>query len=293
MASKRTVMHDINIIIISGISGSGKSTALKTLEDLGFFCVDNLPILLLPKFIELCTSSTHAIVRVGLVMDVREKTFLKEYKPTVQSLKNNGFKVEQLFLDCSDETIIKRFSETRRHHPLGEGTSVRDGLNREREMLCEIKSSADRVLDTSTLNVHQLRKALEDIFTGLTRHTMAINFLSFGYKYGVPIDVDLVMDVRFLPNPYFVNTLKDLNGTDKRVSAYVLQWPETQEFIQRFTDLLTMLIPLYEREGKAYLTVAIGCTGGRHRSVTLADCLHEYYSQNKTDIVVTHRDIDR
>jgi UPF0042 nucleotide-binding protein len=293
MASKRTAMKDINIIIISGISGSGKSTALKTLEDLGFFCVDNLPILLLPKFVELCTSSTHAIVRVGLVMDVREKTFLREYKPTVQALKDADFRVEQIFLDCADETIIKRFSETRRHHPLGEGTSVREGLNCERAMLCEIKSSADRVLDTSTLNVHQLRKALEDIFTGLAKHTMAINFLSFGYKYGVPIDVDLVMDVRFLPNPYFVSTLKDLSGTDKRVSDYVLQWPETQEFIQRFTDLLTMLVPLYEREGKSYLTVAIGCTGGRHRSVTLADSLKHYYSQNRSDVAVTHRDIDR
>ena len=293
MASKRTAMKDINIIIISGISGSGKSTALKTLEDLGFFCVDNLPILLLPKFVELCTSSTHAIVRVGLVMDVREKTFLREYKPTVQALKDAGFRVEQIFLNCADETIIKRFSETRRHHPLGEGTSVREGLNCERAMLCEIKSSADRVLDTSTLNVHQLRKALEDIFTGLAKHTMAINFLSFGYKYGVPIDVDLVMDVRFLPNPYFVSTLKDLSCTDKRVSDYVLQWPETQEFIQRFTDLLTMLVPLYEREGKSYLTVAIGCTGGRHRSVTLADSLKHYYSQNRDDVAVTHRDIDR
>jgi len=293
MATKRTAMKDINIIIISGISGSGKSTALKTLEDLGFFCVDNLPILLLPKFVELCTSSTHAIVRVGLVMDVREKTFLREYKPTVQALKDAGFRVEQIFLNCADETIIKRFSETRRHHPLGENTSVREGLNCERAMLCDIKSSADRVLDTSALNVHQLRKALEDIFTGLAKHTMAINFLSFGYKYGVPIDVDLVMDVRFLPNPYFVSTLKDLSGTDKRVSDYVLQWPETQEFIQRFTDLLTMLVPLYEREGKSYLTVAIGCTGGRHRSVTLADCLKHYYSQNRADVAVTHRDIDR
>ena len=170
---------------------------------------------------------------------------------------------------------------------------MREGLNREREMLCEIKSSADRVLDTSNLNVHQLRKSLEDIFTGLATHTMAINFLSFGYKYGVPIDVDLVMDVRFLPNPYFVSTLKDLNGGDKSVAAYVLQWPETQEFIQRFTGLLTMLIPLYEREGKAYLTVAIGCTGGRHRSVTLAESLKQFYCLSRTDVAVIHRDIDR
>ena len=286
-------MNDINIIIVSGISGSGKSTALKTLEDLGFFCVDNLPILLLPKFVELCTRSTHAIARVGLGIDVREKTFLREYRSTVQILKDAGFRIEQLFLDCSDETIIKRFSETRRQHPLGEGTSVREGLNREREILYEIKSSADRVLDTSNLNVHQLRKVLEDIFTDLATHTMAINFLSFGYKYGVPIDVDLVMDVRFLPNPYFVSTLKDLNGGDKSVAAYVLQWPETQEFIQRFTDLLTMLIPLYEREGKAYLTVAIGCTGGRHRSVTLAESLKQFYGLNRTDVAVIHRDIDR
>jgi UPF0042 nucleotide-binding protein len=293
MDLKRTDIEDIHIIIISGISGSGKSTALRTLEDLDFFCVDNLPILLLPKFIELCTSSTHAITRVGLVMDVREKTFLKEYKPTVQTLKEAGYKVEQIFLDCHDETIIKRFSETRRHHPLGERTSVREGLNRERQVLCDIKASADRVVDTSALNVHQLRKALENSLAGLAKHTMALTFLSFGYKYGVPIDVDLVMDVRFLPNPYFVNTLRDLSGADERVSSYVLQWPETQEFIQRFTDLLSMLLPLYEREGKAYLTVTIGCTGGRHRSVTLADSLKHYYSRDRANVAVTHRDIDR
>jgi RNase adapter protein RapZ len=286
-------MCDINVIIISGISGSGKSTALKTLEDLGFFCVDNLPILLLPKFIELCTSSTHAIRRIGLVMDVREKTFLKEYGPTVQALKDSGCMVEQIFLDCSDDTIVKRFSETRRQHPLGDATTVREGLTRERELLSPIKASADRVLDTSSMNVHQLRTLLEDIFAGLARRSMTINFLSFGYKYGVPVDVDLVMDVRFLPNPYFVNSLKDLSGGDKRVAAYVLQWPETQEFIQRFTDLLNMLIPLYEREGKSYLTVAIGCTGGRHRSVTLADCLHDFYREKRVNVAAIHRDIDR
>jgi len=286
-------MTDIHIIIISGISGSGKSTALKTLEDLGFFCIDNLPILLLPKFVELCTGSAHTITRVGLVMDVREKTFLKEYKPTIQTLQEAGFRVEKIFLDCSDETIIKRFSETRRHHPLVEGTSVQEGLKRERVMLSDIKSSADRILDTSSLNVHQLRKVFEDIFTGIARRTMALNFMSFGYKHGVPIDVDLVMDVRFLPNPYFVNSLKELSGDDERVAAYVLQWPETREFIQRFTDLLTMLIPLYEREGKSYLTVGIGCTGGRHRSVTLADSLKKMYAESRTNVAVIHRDIDR
>jgi len=286
-------MNDINIIIISGISGSGKSTALKTLEDLGFFCVDNLPILLLPKFIELCTSSMYAIARVGLVMDVREKTFLCEYQPTVQALRDAGFKVELIFLDCSDAAIVKRFSETRRQHPLGEGTSVLEGIERERTMLSAIKTSADRVLDTSNLNVHQLRKILEEIFNGLARRTMTINFLSFGYKYGVPVDVDVVMDVRFLPNPYFVDSLKDLHGCDKRVAAYVMQWPETQEFIQRFTDLLSMLIPLYEREGKSYLTIAIGCTGGKHRSVTLAESLKAFYSTTRPDVSVKHRDIER
>jgi len=286
-------MNDINIIIISGISGSGKSTALRTLEDLGFFCIDNLPILLLPKFIELCTTSAHAIERVALVMDVREKTFLSEYQPTIQTLKDSGYTVEQIFLECSEETIIRRFSETRRHHPLGEGTSVLQGLSREREMLVDIKTSANRVLDTSHFNVHQLRKILEDIFTGLARHTMAINFMSFGFKYGVPIDVDLVMDVRFLPNPYFVDELKDLNGGDRRVAEYVLQCPETREFIKHFTDLLNMLIPLYEREGKSYLTVAVGCTGGRHRSVTLADNLKDFYGKNRPDVAVIHRDIER
>ncbi len=286
-------MNDITIIIISGISGSGKSTALKTLEDLGFFCVDNLPILLLPKFIELCTGSAHAISRVGLVMDVREKTFLAEYQPTVRSLRDAGYRLELIFLDCSDDAIVKRFSETRRQHPLGEGTSVLEGLARERSMLSQIKADADRVLDTSNLNVHQLRTVFEDIFRGLSRRTMRINFLSFGYKYGLPIDVDLVMDVRFLPNPYFVDALKELSGCDQRVAAYVLQWPETREFVERFTGLLSMLIPLYEREGKAYLTIAIGCTGGRHRSVTLAECLKESFSRTRSGVAVMHRDISR
>ncbi|MCX5896361.1 MAG: RNase adapter RapZ [Proteobacteria bacterium] len=286
-------MREIRIIIISGLSGSGKSTALRTLEDLGFFCVDNLPILLLPKFIELCQNSSNDISKIALVMDVREQGFLKEYPHILDMLKTEGYYLELLFLDSSDDVLIQRFSETRRQHPLSEEGSVLEGIQIEREMLGELKSRADKILDTSNLNVHQLRTHLKEYFQQISVRSMHITFLSFGFKYGVPHDADLVLDVRFLPNPYFVVELKDLDGTDKRVAEYVFRCQETQTYLEKLRDFIAFQIPLFEREGKTYLTIAIGCTGGRHRSVVIADYLKETFAKGKYQVYSTHRDLKK
>ena len=284
-------MREITIIIISGLSGSGKSTALNTLEDLGFFCVDNLPVLLLPKFIELCQSSINDISKIGLAMDVREREFLREYPNMLDLLKTEGYRIELIFLDSSDDVLIQRFSETRRQHPLGEGGSIVDGIRMEREKLSALKSRADKIIDTSALTVHQLRSLLENYFQQLSTRTMNITFMSFGFKNGVPHDVDMILDVRFLPNPHFVRELKDLDGTDPRVAEYVSRSPETQRYLEKLKDFLAFQLPLFEREGKTYLTIAIGCTGGRHRSIVITNYLREIFSDGKYKVHATHRDI--
>ena len=286
-------MREIIITIISGLSGSGKSTALNTLEDLGFFCVDNLPVLLLPKFIELCQSSINDISKIGLVMDVREREFLREYPDMLDLLKAEGYRIELIFLDSSDDVLIQRFSETRRQHPLGEGGSILDGIRMEREQLSALKSRADKIIDTSALTVHELRTLLENYFQQLSTRTMNITFMSFGFKNGVPHDVDMILDVRFLPNPHFVRELKDLDGTDPRVAEYVSRSPETQRYLEKLKDFLAFQLPLFEREGKTYLTIAIGCTGGRHRSIVIANYLREIFSDGKFQVHATHRDIKK
>lgn len=283
-------MREIIIIIISGPSGSGKTTALKTLEDLGFFCVDNLPVLLLPKFIELCQSSTNDISKIGLVMDIREREFLQEYPNVLDVLKAEGYRIELIFLESSDEVLVQRFSETRRQHPMGDGGSIRDGIQKEREQLSVLKAQADRIIDTSTLTVHELRALLERYFHQLSRRAMNITFMSFGFKNGVPHDVDMILDVRFLPNPYFVRELKDLDGSDPRVAEYVFRSPETQCYVDKLRDFLAFQFPLFEREGKTYLTIAIGCTGGRHRSMVIVNYLGDIFSGGKYQVHITHRD---
>jgi len=286
-------MRELRIIIISGLSGSGKSTALKTLEDLGFFCVDNLPVLLLPKFIELCQGSIHDVSKIGLVMDVREREFLGEYPRMLGLLKAEGYHIELIFLECSDELLIQRFSETRRQHPLSDEGSVAEGIQAEREKLAELKALADKIIDTSELTVHQLRMLLEDYFQQLATRSMHITFMSFGFKYGVPHDIDMLFDVRFLPNPYFVSELKDLDGTDQRVADYVLRSAETRVYMEKLQDFISFQIPLFEREGKTYLTIAIGCTGGRHRSVVIADYLRQVFPRETHDVYITHRDLKK
>lgn len=286
-------MKNIRFVIITGLSGSGKSTAIKALEDIGFFCVDNLPVILLPKFLELRLQAPGEISRVAFVMDIRERGFLKEYPRIFEELKKEGYLMETIFLECSDEILLRRFSETRRSHPLAEGKSVIEGIRLERERLSNLKSTADKVIDTSNYNVHQLKDAIYKYFSEVSSlKKMTINLLSFGFKYGLPYDADLTMDVRFLPNPYFIEELKNLTGENKEVSNYVLKRSETKKFIKKFSNLIHFLVPLYEKEGRAYLTIAIGCTGGKHRSVAIINELAKSLDKEKYMVSIRHRDIE-
>lgn len=285
-------MKDIRLVVLSGPSGSGKSTAIKALEDLGFFCVDNMPVSLLPKFLELVQSGE--IAKVAAVVDVREREFLREFTPVFETLKKAGYKVEILYLEASDESLVRRFSETRRKHPLASSESPLEGILRERELLNELKAHADKVVDTTQFTVHQLRDIIKEYFSGpVTTEKMTINLISFGYKYGIPTDADLVMDIRFLPNPFFNNSLKWLDGTDEQVKKFVLGNEQSQEFLNRFRNFLDYLIPMYWKEGKSYLTIAIGCTGGKHRSVVIAEKLAEDINSDIAVARKRHRDVHK
>jgi UPF0042 nucleotide-binding protein len=292
------------VVVVSGLSGAGKSQALHALEDLGFFCVDNLPTLLAPQAVALCERGE--MTRVALGIDVRVRAFLGEVGNVLQLLEAGGQRdLHVLFLDASDETLLHRFSESRRPHPLAaesgvsgaEGAlAVLDGVRVERERLAPLRARATRVIDTTNTSVHELRRILVAHFGPAARGAprMVTRFLSFGFKYGTPVDADVVLDVRFLDNPYFVPELKPLTGLDPPVSTYVLGAPETQEFLLRTASLLEYVLPRYEREGKSYLTVAIGCTGGRHRSVAVAEALSKRLSASAgATIGVLHRDIER
>jgi len=273
------------VILISGVSGSGKTTAIKALEDTGFYCVDNLPILLLPKFLELCGQSGGKVSKVAVVEDIRGyvsygaqsgQGFTEDSRRVIQELRKEGYPIEILFLDCSDPILTRRFSETRREHPLAIGGSIGEGLRMEREQLRVIREMADQVIDTSHFNVHHLKDRIQRyVQEGSSLRQMTVTLLSFGYSFGIPYEADLVMDVRFLPNPYFVEDLKRLTGEDSKVMEYVLQWEEAGEFLRRAQDFLRFLLPLYEREGKTHFTFAVGCTGGRHRSVVMVTRLGE------------------
>jgi len=281
-------LKNLRIVVITGLSGSGKSTASRALEDMGFFCIDNLPMALLPKLLELGSASLGEYSKIALVMDLREKEFLKAYREVFSRLREEGFQLEILFLEASDEVLVRRYSETRRSHPLADG--VWDGIHKEREMLAELRSLATLVMDTSKYNVHQLQTAIRDLFgqRPLGRR-MVLTFISFGYSHGIPQEADLLMDVRFLPNPYFVEDLKDLSGVDARIQDFSLGSAEAQDFLSHFQGLLEYLLPLYEREGKAYLTVAIGCTGGKHRSVAVAERMARIFG-GQFPVRVKHRD---
>jgi UPF0042 nucleotide-binding protein len=282
-------LKNLRLVVITGLSGSGKSTASRLLEDMGFFCVDNLPIALLSKLIELCSASLGEYSKICLVMDLREREFLKTYREVFSRLRAEGFQIEILFLEASDEVLVRRYSETRRTHPVAEG--VWEGIHKEREMLAELRSMATLVLDTSPYNVHQLERSMREIFAQRPfGRRMVLTFISFGYSHGIPQEADLLMDVRFLPNPYFVENLKDLSGRDPRVRDFSLSSPEGKDFLSRFQCLLEYLLPLYEREGKAYLTVAVGCTGGKHRSVAVAETMKETF-QGQDPVRVKHRDL--
>ncbi len=283
-------MKDIRLVVVSGPSGTGKSTAIKALEDVGFFCVDNLPVTLLPKFMEVLSQSGE-ITKVAVVVDVREGEFLKAFSGVFAGIKKDGYRVELLYLEAADESLIRRFSETRRRHPLAGADGPLEGISRERDLLSEIKSLADRVVDTTGFNVHQLREQIKEFYSGPSaREKMTVNVVSFGYRYGIPADADIVMDIRFLPNPYFVEGLRALDGDTAAVRAFVLDRPETTEFLGRFKAFLDYLMPMYWKEGKAYLTIAIGCTGGRHRSVVIVDEVGSMITSPMAIVKIKHRD---
>lgn len=286
-------MKKIKLIIITGLSGSGKSTAISAFEDAGFYCVDNMPVALLPKFLELPIESNSEITGLAFVMDLREKSFLYRYSLVFDSLKKKGYQFKILFLEADEETLLKRYSQTRRHHPLSQDKSLLEGIRIEQEQLKELKITADKIIDTSRYTVHDLKSVINNIAQQNKNFApMRINILSFGFKYGTPHDASLIMDVRFLANPYFVPELKDFNGKSREIKNYVLNNNEARRFLIKYLDLLDYLIPLYEKEGKAYLTIAVGCTGGRHRSVTIAEALFDHIKKPGSQIMVTHRDID-
>jgi UPF0042 nucleotide-binding protein len=291
-------VSNLRIVLISGLSGSGKTTAIKALEDMGFYCVDNLPIVLFPTFVELCEQSVRKISRIGLVIDIRGEEFMANARQIIEELRREGFTVEILFLEADDEILVRRYRETRRHHPLAVGGSIQEGIEMERERLTILRDLADKVIDTSDLNVHELKQAITESFQSVfSQREMAVTLMSFGYSFGIPHEADIVLDVRFLANPFFVNHLKKLSGEDKDVRDYVLKWPETREFFARFREFINFLLPLYRKEGKAYLTIAIGCTGGRHRSVVIVDelgaMLRKTLEKDGALLSIRHRDLGK
>jgi UPF0042 nucleotide-binding protein len=284
----------MRILIISGLSGSGKSTAVRALEDEGFFCLDNLPVMLFPTFIELVDKSKERVRDVALVMDIRGLDFFKGYETVLQEIREEGHTVEIFFLDATDEVLIRRFSETRRRHPALESGSVPDGIRFEREQLAGLRRLATTIIDTSELNVHQLKGLIIARIKGEQgARELTMHLQSFGYRFGIPLEADMVIDVRFLPNPHFIPELKEFSGLDPRIRNFVLEKPEAKFFMEKFLDLMGFLLPCYRREGKSYLTVAIGCTGGRHRSVVIAEALRNFFTGEKVNLKVTHRDMEK
>ena len=284
----------MQIVVITGLSGSGKSTALRALEDIGFFCVDNLPIVLLPKFLEIQSEAAKKISKVAMVMDMREQGFLEKYPRIFKRLKDKGYTIEILFLDSFDDALLHRFSETRRTHPLAMKGSVMEGISIERAKLSPLKLMADKVMDTTSYNVHQLKDAVQRMFLSSTIEKRLMTYVtSFGYRYGLPVDADIVLDVRFLANPYFVESLKNHDGHHPGVRKYVLASEEGEKFIEKLFALMSFLLPLYEKEGKVRLNIALGCTGGRHRSVAMANELAAYLSDKDYSVQVNHRDIGK
>jgi UPF0042 nucleotide-binding protein len=284
----------LSFVVITGLSGAGKSFAIKCFEDMGFFCVDNLPTTLIPTFADLIMRSEQSIHRVALGVDVREGAYLSSLLDTIRELKARGHDVEVLFLEASEETLVRRYHESRRRHPLAAEGNALDGIRAERKALSDLREIADRIVDTSALTVHQLKDRLVEFYVApKTRPGLAPSLVSFGFKHGVPFDADLVFDVRFLPNPHFVDELRAFDGRDERVRTFVLGHPESKELLRRLEDFLKFVLPCYEREGKAYLTVAIGCTGGRHRSVTIAEELKRVLAGIGYAPTVVHRDLQR
>nr|WP_302660293.1 RNase adapter RapZ [uncultured Clostridium sp.] len=283
----------MRFIIVTGLSGAGKSEATNALEDMGYFCVDNLPPKLIKKFAEVCKQSQGSIDKVALVMDIRGGIFFDDLFESLSELSKEQFQYEILFLDTSDEVLVKRFKEKRRSHPLAPGGRVITGIELERQKLREVKDKADVIIDTSKYAIKDLREEMARKFGDkeMPEKQMAITILSFGFKYGIPVDSDLVFDVRFIPNPFYIPELKPFSGNDEPVKNYVMEQTETQTFLQKVNDMFEFLIPNYQKEGKRQLIISIGCTGGRHRSVAIANSIYETLRANNHDVYIEHRDI--
>ncbi|WP_353947486.1 RNase adapter RapZ [Sporolactobacillus sp. Y61] len=286
-------MKDIQVVIITGMSGAGKTVATRIFEDLGYFCIDNLPPTLMPKFIDLIQDSdSDKLNKVALVMDLRGREFFDSLFSSLDALSRlDKIRPKILFLDAKDQTLVRRYKETRRSHPMSPQSRPIDGIRREREKLEEVKGLAQYYIDTTDLSARQLRDRIISEFDSESA-SFRVNLLSFGFKYGLPIDADLVFDVRFLPNPYYVRHMRDRTGLDADISEYVLKWTETRQFLKKLTDLLHFMLPQYKREGKGQLVIAIGCTGGKHRSVALTEWLGKTLSADYPTSV-SHRDIKR
>ena len=283
----------MRFIIVTGLSGAGKSEATNALEDMGYFCVDNLPPKLIKKFAEVCKQSKGSIDKVALVMDIRGGIFFDDLFESLSELSKEQFQYEILFLDTSDEVLVKRFKEKRRSHPLAPGGRVITGIELERQTLRDVKDKADVIIDTSKYAIKDLREEMARKFGDkeMPEKQMAITILSFGFKYGIPVDSDLVFDVRFIPNPFYIPELKPFSGNDEPVKNYVMEQTETQTFLQKANDMFEFLIPNYQKEGKRQLIISIGCTGGRHRSVAIANSIYETLRANNHDVYIVHRDI--
>lgn len=285
--------QDIHVVIITGMSGAGKSVAMRSFEDMGYFCIDNLPPALLPKFIELIEESRGKMNKIALVMDLRGRDFFDSLVDAIVDLSRyKWLRAQILFLEANDTTLVQRYKEARRSHPLAPSQAPLTGIKLERSMLEKLKGYANQLIDTSDLKPLELREKIRDSFMTQAENVFTVNVLSFGFKYGLPIDADLVFDIRFLPNPHYVDTLRPRTGLEDDVASYVLKWPETKEFLDKTLDLLEFMLPYYKREGKSQLIVAIGCTGGKHRSVALSEYIGKVFAKNY-QTKITHRDIEK
>lgn len=286
-------LDDIHVVIITGMSGAGKSVAMRSFEDMGYFCIDNLPPALLPKFIELIEESRGKMDKIALVMDLRGRDFFDSLVDAIIDLNRyKWLKAQILFLEANDTTLVQRYKEARRSHPLAPSQAPLTGIQKERRMLETLKGHANLIIDTTNLKPLELRERIRQYFMPQSDKAFTVNILSFGFKYGIPIDADLVFDIRFLPNPHYIEALRPRTGLEEDVSSYVLKWPETKEFLDKTIDLLSFMLPYYKREGKSQLIVAIGCTGGKHRSVAIAEHFGKVFAKDY-HTRITHRDIEK
>jgi len=284
-------MKDIQFVIVTGMSGAGKTLALKIFEDRGFFCIDNLPPAFLSKLFELCLQGAGQLDKLAVVSDIRGGEFFDTLSKELQNMEDRGFRVQTLFLEAADEVLVRRYKESRRRHPLAPEGRILEGIARERKKLEELRGIAHRVIDTSEMTRERFEQVLQKyFFSGEKKKKMSVTIISFGYKHGLPVDADLVMDVRFLPNPHYVPSLQPFSGQDPEVQQYVNKWPVTRQFREKFFRLVLFLLPHYINEGKSHLTIALGCTGGRHRSVVLGEKLASYLTEKGYSVRLEHRD---